>query len=352
MTYLVKGDNNFTYEDKLKTMDLIYDDDEDLGIKFYVTVITDDPKNNGSDDADDTPPFAPPKNPPTRSDPLVLDLDGDGAINTVNLGLGVNFDLDGDHFAEKTSWVSSQDGFLVLDINGNGSIDNGGELFGTDTLIEKTQTKASDGFVALAQHDDNDDKVINDQDAIFDRLKIWQDKNGDGISQHTELSGLSGHGIYEISTSAKLVDIKDDNQVIHVNQGAFKQSKGGIDTTGVAETLLFEVDTSNTVHVNKGIQNGLSQELLRLPDLKGYGTVKNLRIAIQEDKTGVLKTLVESFVHTPKEKHLALVHDILLHWVAKQHISPELQTHPSEGMQSQKFEILKSLWGKDTEWNH
>lgn len=66
--------------------------------------------------------------------PLVLDLDGDGVetIGTVN---GVYFDHDNNGFAEDTGWIGKDDGLLVRDINGNGQIDNGTELFGNNSVL-------------------------------------------------------------------------------------------------------------------------------------------------------------------------------------------------------------------------
>ena len=64
----------------------------------------------------------------TRS-PLTLDLDGDG-VETVSVNDGVYFDHDGNGFAEKSGWVSKDDAILVRDLNNNGQIDDGSELFG------------------------------------------------------------------------------------------------------------------------------------------------------------------------------------------------------------------------------
>jgi hypothetical protein len=68
------------------------------------------------------------KNPPVS--PLIVDLNGDG-VKTISLtDTGVYFDLDKDGFAQRTAWVSPQDGLLALDRNANGRIDDIGELFG------------------------------------------------------------------------------------------------------------------------------------------------------------------------------------------------------------------------------
>ncbi len=106
----------------------------------------------------------------TRYDPLILDLDGDG-FNIEAKKNGTNFDLDKNGFAEKINWTS-RDGFLCLDLNGNGTIDNGGELFGDQTLLADG-TAAKNGFEALAQYDGNGDGVIDENDEIFSSLNVW-----------------------------------------------------------------------------------------------------------------------------------------------------------------------------------
>jgi hypothetical protein len=80
----------------------------------------------------------------TTVSPLVLDVDDNG-FSTNSKQDGVYFDLDNNGFAEKTAWTSG-DAFLTYDLNGNGKIDNGGELFGNHTLVG--EEKAADGFAA------------------------------------------------------------------------------------------------------------------------------------------------------------------------------------------------------------
>ena len=78
-----------------------------------------------------------------RVDPLILDLDGDGIVNTTGLKAGTCFDYDGNGFAELTGWVGQGDGLLVWDRNGNGVIDDGTELFGDNTLLANGMRAAS-----------------------------------------------------------------------------------------------------------------------------------------------------------------------------------------------------------------
>jgi hypothetical protein len=85
-----------------------------------------------------------------RSDPLTLDLDGDGIETAgINVAAPVMFDISGTGIQQSVGWIKPDDGFLVRDMNGNGLIDSGAELFGDATTLTSGQ-KAADGFAALA----------------------------------------------------------------------------------------------------------------------------------------------------------------------------------------------------------
>ena len=89
----------------------------------------------------------------TVRSPLVVDLDGDG-IETLGTDAGVYFDHDDNGFLEKTGWIGKDDGLLVRDINNNGKIDDGTELFGDNSVLSNG-VKAFNGFEALADLDTN-----------------------------------------------------------------------------------------------------------------------------------------------------------------------------------------------------
>ena len=116
-----------------------------------------------------------------RRDPLALDLDGDG-IETRGANGKVVFDHNNDGVKTGTGWLRPDDGWLVLDRNNNGTIDNGGELFGVDT-VESDGTKATDGFDTLSDLDSNDDGVFDSNDTRFADVRVWRDLNQDGVSQ-------------------------------------------------------------------------------------------------------------------------------------------------------------------------
>lgn len=96
---------------------------------------------------------------------------------------------DGELATIRIGWTAAgaDEAFLCRDLNGNGRIDDGGELFGTATRLE-SGARAQNGFVALAAYDDNHDGFIDEKDAIWSRLLLWRDANHDGISQADELT--------------------------------------------------------------------------------------------------------------------------------------------------------------------
>jgi Ca2+-binding RTX toxin-like protein len=243
-----------------------------------------------------------------QRDPLALDLDGDGIETIAQKGWdGVLFDHDNDTVKTATGWVSSDDGLLVLDRNGNGWIDSGGELFGDNTRL-RNGALAANGYAALTDLDDNDDGVIDANDAAYADLQVWQDTNQDGISQSDELQSLTQRGIAALSTTGTLARQNQNGNVI-THTGTYTNFDG---TTGQTVNL----DLSNSVfHSDFSETPSLPGADATRVDLHGAGLVRNLRNAAA--LSPALKTTLDSYsLVTTRDQQLAQLDTLLNQWAA------------------------------------
>ncbi|WP_431222787.1 calcium-binding protein [Serratia sp. L9] len=228
-----------------------------------------------------------------RVDPLILDLDGNG-ITTTSLTDGVYFDHDGNGFAAKTAWVGSGDGILVFDRNSDSAINNGGELFGNRTLLSNGQ-RAVNGFEALKEFDTNNDGVIDENDEIYHQLRVWVDKNSDGIADEGELLTLNEAGVASINTGYINSNLVDSNGNAHRQQGSFTKTDG---TTADIHDVWFDVHLSDSV---SNVQIEIDEATKKLPNLLGFGNVHDLQAAIMLDKSGQLKSALENILAKSKD---------------------------------------------------
>lgn len=166
--------------------------------------------------------------------PLVIDLDHNG-IHTTSLANSTgSFDLFNNGTAVKSGWISSSDGFLAVDSNGNGKIDNISELFGG--------TQAGQGFAKLATYDSNHDGVVDARDAHFADLRVWQDSNGNHVTDAGELMTLAQAGVESLTVTYNMLPALDESGNLHGERSSATLTGGqSVDMTD----LYFNVSAAD-----------------------------------------------------------------------------------------------------------
>ncbi len=157
--------------------------------------------------------------------PLVFDVLNTGGINATNgRDPRVPFDIDGDVRRESSQWVAASggDAFLWLDIDGDGKVDGGRELFGDATVLPDG-TAAEHGFEALAAHDTDQNGVIDVHDVAWPHLLLWTDVDMDGQADEGESRSLDDAGIASIALQFVERRIIDDGGNVHRFWGTYKQ---------------------------------------------------------------------------------------------------------------------------------
>jgi hypothetical protein len=157
-------------------------------------------------------------------DPLVINLDTDVAQLSDQK---FYFDIDADGEMDEISQLDGRSGYLALDQNGDGVINDGSELFGT---------ASGDGFADLAQYDEDGNGWIDENDAVWSKLQIWcKDENGQDVLYRLADKGVGAICLQKASTDFTL-------------QGAEGQTNGAIRSTGI---FLYENGNVGTVqHVD------------------------------------------------------------------------------------------------------
>jgi hypothetical protein len=141
------------------------------------------------------------------------------------LGRGVPFDMYGNGTTPLLDWVTPYVGFLALP-DANGNITTGAQLFGQETTLS-CGLLAENGFLALSQYDTNDDGLVNADDPIFSKLRLWFDLNSDGVAQSTELATMSQAGINYITDGYDNVYAPPPGGGAYVGEtGNFNSSRG------------------------------------------------------------------------------------------------------------------------------
>ncbi|HUR81165.1 MAG TPA: hypothetical protein VM733_10385 [Thermoanaerobaculia bacterium] len=135
---------------------------------------------------------------PRENCPIVINFER-GPYRLTGAEAPVTFDIRASGHPLRIGWTEPgrDHAFLCLDRNGNGRIDDGGELFGNAVTLQDGSA-AGNGFIALAELDSNADRIIDDRDDLWPLLLLWRDLNHDGISQPNELTPVDGSDLAAI----------------------------------------------------------------------------------------------------------------------------------------------------------
>ena len=155
-----------------------------------------------------------------RKDPLVINFNGTGAQLT---DTQFSFDLNADGQTEQIAFVAGGSGFLALDKNADGHINNGLELFGP---------RSGSGFADLAQYDQDGNQWIDENDAVFGQLRVWQ-RDASGQDSLSTLA-QNGVGALYLGQVASPFSVKS----------ASNQTLGQVRSTGV---FLYESGQAGTL---------------------------------------------------------------------------------------------------------
>ncbi len=273
--------------------------------------------------------------------PIVLDLDGDG-VETIALTNGAyggaHFNLDAKGLAEQTGWAGKDDGILVRDLNGDGKITSGRELFGNHSLL-KNGMEATNGFQALKELDSNGDGVVDSTDTAFASLQVWKDSNGDGVTDAGELLSLSEAGVKNLKVGYTNSTATDAQGNQHQQLGSFTRTDG---RTQQMDDVWFAVDAARTV--NRDLL-AVSASIQALPELAGMGNVRSLHQAMALDASGQLQALVSRYIDpaTTFVQRDTLIDPILYRWAGVQNVDP---TGRGPYMDGRQLAVLEALLGR------
>ncbi|WP_338846099.1 calcium-binding protein [Massilia sp. W12] len=207
-------------------------------------------------------------------DPLAFDLNGDGKITTIGSAQSSTyFDFNLDGIAEHSGWIGADDGLLAIDANKNGFVDNLSELFGNKNI---------DGYSDLKQRlDNNHDNVIDAGDSGFAQLLMWQDTNSDGVSQAGELQTLTQLGIESINLRPTPTRILDFDNIITATSDFVQHGQKKL-SANLEFSVKFDLTDSNPYRALDQAPL-LGSDIFALPWLRGFGLVKDLHQAMDEN---------------------------------------------------------------------
>ncbi len=162
-------------------------------------------------------------------DPLVINLDTDVAELSDQT---FYFDIDADGEMDEISGMGAGSGYLALDKNGDGVINDGSELFGT---------ASGNGFADLAQYDEDGNGWIDENDEIWNKLKIWcKDENGQDVLYKLSDKGVGAICLQNVSTDFTLKGQEGRTKGAIRNSGIFLYENGNVGTVQHVDVAKYQ----------------------------------------------------------------------------------------------------------------
>jgi Ca2+-binding RTX toxin-like protein len=255
--------------------------------------------------------------------PLAIDLTGKGP-DTIGLDdSSTYFDMNGDGRLERTGWFSNNMGILFIDKNGDNKVSGIDELFGGEN-----------GFQALSMIDSNKDGLIDRNDELFDKIKIWKDTDIDGVSKVGELQSLRDAGIDYISLDYKEENIDSNgNKVVASAVVRYSDS---------SEKVVYDIklDTSKYDVINNDIEKATSNYRFR-----GWGKVDSLQNSIF-NHSGLgdkLSQIYDSYYNLDEKEFNDKVSSALLMWAGSEKID---QNGRGEFVDARKLDAVEKFYGQ------
>lgn len=272
---------------------------------------------------------------PRATDPLVLDLDGDG-VETLSVKDGVFFNLDCAGLKEAVGWVSPDDGLLVVDLDGDGCITSGAELFGNFTMRSAGQ-HATEGFDALAEYDTHRDSFVDGQDAAYHRLQVWRDLNSNGLSDDGELMTLAQAGIERLNLQYDIPATRDAAGNQHRESSYFLRSDG---QRHAMTDVWFAVESYRTQDSSPDLAVG--DTIAALPDIAGLGNARSLHQAMVRDTSGQLIAALQAWQEAHGMERDALLEELVQRWAG---VDPVPDLKSSSVMAGRQLATLETFMG-------
>ncbi|MBF0119544.1 MAG: hypothetical protein HQK79_11955 [Desulfobacterales bacterium] len=250
------------------------------------------------------------------TDPLVISFDGKAPELSDTM---FKFDLNSDGTDEELASLKSGSGFLAIDINQDGKINNGSELFGPGT---------GNGYQELAAYDTDKNNWIDENDAVYNELKIWK-KDEKGQSTLTGLKGADVGAIYLGSVDSDFSITNDQNQV----QGMLRKTGLYVKESGEVQHM-YQIDlTDQKAEVQKPADSQVEQP-------NSFQTPSNL---IQEEKEKIDFSFVpESLIFSKPQESSTPQSD---QWGINGDLGKEIEKEMKEA-----WDYFKNLFGiKDKE---